>query len=221
VLVRRAYPSVQLLLGLVFIAAVLAFGIVVEDVFGGGDLLAFDLAVARALREQPSPAMEQFLTAVSWLGGREALAAATVAVAIRLWLTHGVVLAAGWIAAQAGGGLLNLALKESFERGRPEFAGSVLAASSWSFPSAHTMGTFILCGLGAYILLREVRRPAAAGMIVGLLLLWCALMAFSRLYLGVHYASDVVAGLIAGAAWVAVCASGFEMIRRRDRLAAR
>jgi len=44
---------------------------------------------------------------------------------------------------------------------------------------------------------------------------WCVLMAFDRLYLGVHYASDVIAGLISGVAWVAVCISALEVRHRR------
>jgi undecaprenyl-diphosphatase len=121
----------------------------------------------------------------------------------------------GWVAAHAGGGLLNLTLKRAFERTRPEFADPLLAASSWSFPSGHAMGTFILCGLGCYLVLREMRSWTAAAAVVMLATSWCLIMAFSRLYLGVHFASDVVAGLVAGAAWVAVCVSAFEVVRRR------
>jgi undecaprenyl-diphosphatase len=119
------------------------------------------------------------------------------------------------VAAQAGGGLLNLILKSTFERTRPEFSDPLLAASSWSFPSGHAMGTFILCGLGCYLVIRELRSWAAVGVVLCVSALWCVLMGFSRLYLGVHFASDVIAGLIAGTAWVAVCVSALEAIRRR------
>lgn len=215
-LVPSGYLALHLALGLVLTAAAAFFVVVAEEVFGGSDLVAFDLAFARALRESASPGWERFFAAVSWLGEREAIAVATLAVAIRLFVAHDVVLAFGWIAAQAGGGLLNLMLKATFERTRPEFADPLLTASSWSFPSGHVMGTFILFGLGAYILLRNVRSWTVAAIVVTLSLLWCMTMAFSRLYLGVHFASDVIAGVVAGAAWVAVCASAFEMIRRRD-----
>lgn len=215
-LIPSGYLALHLALGLVLTAAAAFFVVIAEEVFGGGDLVAFDLAFAKALRESASPDWVRFFAAVSWLGEREAIAVATLAVAVRLFIAHNVVLAFGWIAAQAGGGLLNLMLKETFERTRPEFADPLLATSSWSFPSGHAMGTFILFGLGAYVLLRNVRSWTVAGVVVTLSLLWCLAVAFSRLYLGVHFASDVIAGVVAGAAWVAVCASAFEMIRRRD-----
>jgi membrane-associated phospholipid phosphatase len=218
-LVRRGGLSVQHLLGLAFVAAMLLFVAIAGNVFGG-NLMALDLAVAGVIAEVRSPAGERFLTVVSWLGSREALAIAALTVAGWLWLSGRRLLAAGWLAAQAGGGLLNVALKETFARTRPEFADPLLAASSWSFPSAHAMCTFILCGLGAYLLLRQGPGLMAAGTVVALTLLWCVLMAFSRLYLGVHYVTDVIAGIIAGAAWVAACASALERLLRRDTQAA-
>jgi membrane-associated phospholipid phosphatase len=162
-----------------------------------------------------TPGWRRFFAIVSWLGEFPVIALATVAVAVPLRRRYGTVVAAAWIAAQAGGGLLNLALKGAFERAQPEFADPLLASSSWSFPSGHAMGTFVLWGLGCYLLLRELRSWTATAVLVAVTLAWCVVMSFSRLYLGSHFASDVVAGMIAGAAWVAVCASAFEVLRRR------
>jgi undecaprenyl-diphosphatase len=77
------------------------------------------------------------------------------------------------------------------------------------------MGTFVLCGVGVYLLVRSTRSWTLAAVSAVLALIWCLAMSFSRLYLGVHYASDVMAGMVAGAAWVAVCISALEMVHRR------
>jgi undecaprenyl-diphosphatase len=215
VIVPSGYLVLPLSLGLALITAASVFVVMAEDIIAGGSIATFDVAFAGALQDTVTPAWQRFFTVVSWLGERAWLAAVTLAVAIVLLFKQSPVLAAGWVGAQAGGGLLNLALKEAFERTRPEFADPLLASSSWSFPSGHAMGTFILCGLGCYLALRAVRSWTATVVIIGGALAWCLVMAFSRLYLGAHFASDVAAGVLAGAAWVAVCASAFEMIRRR------
>jgi membrane-associated phospholipid phosphatase len=212
--VPGSYLVLHLVLGLALTGAVAVFVVIAEDVTGGGGIARFDLAFAQALRDTATPGWDQFFAGVSWFGAGMVLAIATAIVAVRLLLTGNRRLAAVWIAAQAGGGVLNLILKETFARTRPHFADPLLAASSWSFPSGHAMGTFILVGFGCYLLLRNRRSWTTAAVVATLALAWGVAMAFSRLYLGVHYASDVLAGAIAGVAWVAVCASAFEVVRR-------
>jgi hypothetical protein len=66
---------------------------------------------------------------------------------------------------------------------------------------------FIFCGVGCYLLLRDNRSWSTTAAVVTASLSGCVAMAFSRLYLAVHYASDVIGGLLAGFAWVVVCVS--------------
>lgn len=214
-LVPSAYLALHLALGLVVVAAVAVFAALAEEALAAGEIATFDLAFARALHDTSTPGWARAFSVVSLFGTPVAIAVVTVLVAVRLLLRQQTMLALGWVAAQAGGGVLNRLLKETFERSRPEFADPVLAASSWSFPSGHAMGTFIFCGVGCYLLLRRNRSFTVAAAVVTASASWCAVMAFSRLYLGVHYASDVIAGLLAGVAWVAVCTSGLEVIHRR------
>jgi undecaprenyl-diphosphatase len=213
--VPSAYLALHLALGLVMAVAVAVFVTLAEEALAGGELAAFDVAFARALHDTRTSEWERAFSVVSWFGAGQTLALATAGVAIALLLRRRILLALGWMAAQAGGGLLNRVLKEAFERTRPEFADPVLAAASWSFPSGHAMGTFIFCGVGCYLLLRDNRSWTTAVVVVTASASWCAVMAFSRLYLGVHYASDVIAGLLAGVAWVVVCVSALEVLRRR------
>ena len=81
------------------------------------------------------------------------------------------------------------------------------------------MNTFVFCGLGAYILLRFTRSWTTIAPVVAAALAWSLVIGFSRLYLGVHFVSDVVAGLIAATAWVAVCVSGIEVALRQSNRA--
>jgi membrane-associated phospholipid phosphatase len=177
------------LLGLGLLSVVGAYGVVILIVIG---LVRLQPLIVRMF----SPLLQR--------AGRShgALMAATAIVASVLWWYRGALLAAAWIATQVGGAVLNVVLKETFERTRPEMAGQLLASSSWSFPSGHAMGTFVFCGVAAFLVLRRRRSRWVTGVIVTASLMWCLVMSFSRLYLGVHYVSNVSAGLVGGAAWV-------------------
>ena len=221
-LVRRIEPSGYLLLhlsvGLVSAAAAAGFIVIASGVTSGGELARFDLALADALAAQAGPQLRRLFGVVTWLGSIPVLAAGTLVVACLLLVNGRRTLALGWVGAQAGGGLLNAALKELFARTRPEYADPLLAASSFSFPSGHAMGTFIFAGLGAYLLIRTLPSPAGRLAAVAAAVIWSTLIGFSRIYLGVHFASDVVAGYLVGAIWVGICISGIELARRRVRM---
>lgn len=211
------YLGVHLLAGLaVCFAAVAGFAGIAEEMVEREEWDAFDRALATAVGRSVTPAGVSALSAVTHLGDTWLVTALSVAGAAGLWFRRRRILLAGWIAAFAGGALLNLALKAVFRRERPELGEPLIAALGWSFPSGHAMGATVAYGMIAYLLvLRFGRAPAPA--IVAAATALVLSVGFSRVYLGVHYLSDILGGFLAGIAWVAVCASAMEIARRHAR----
>ncbi len=114
------------------------------------------------------------------------------------------------------GSLLNLALKTYFHRMRPDLAEALRHASGFSFPSGHAMGSTIVFGALAYVAIRALThwqwrwRAAALAFAVATIVA----IASSRIYLGVHWISDVGAGIAAGATWVTTTTVAYETFRR-------
>lgn len=117
-------------------------------------------------------------------------------------------------AAVPGGMLLNVLLKYSYQRARPQFDAPLLSLSTYSFPSGHTSGAMLFYGLLAAFLIGRVRTWPARAAIAVLALALVALVGFSRVYLGVHYLSDVLAAAAFGLAWLAVCITAGATLRR-------
>ncbi|WP_437797640.1 phosphatase PAP2 family protein [Sorangium sp. So ce693] len=209
------YLVIHLGLGLALSMAALVFVWLAEGVREGEPIVGVDLALARALHASSSSAGVAALRAFTLLGTFWALALLAVVVAAALLRRGRRVLAVGWLSALAGGGLLNTALKALFARPRPTFADPLAVAAGWSFPSGHSMGTFVAFGMLSYLGLLLLRTLRARLALVALALGWTVAMGFSRMYLGVHYLSDVLAGFAAGTVWLAVCISGIEVARRR------
>jgi len=117
------------------------------------------------------------------------------------------------LVASGGGIVLNAILKSSFDRPRPQLFEWLTEPSSSSFPSGHAMSSAIVYFTVAYLIARlEKRRWMRAVTIIASLLL-VLLISVSRLYLGVHYPSDVLAGMIIGLAWAGFCLAGLEAVR--------
>ena len=111
--------------------------------------------------------------------------------------------------------MINLVLKALFAHHRPTFPDSLLTLTSPSFPSGHAMASMIFYGLIVYLIAQRVRvwrwRVLAAISAAVLIIL----IGFSRIYLGVHYLSDVLGGYAAGFVWLAFTITGVETLRRR------
>ncbi|MEO7136470.1 MAG: bifunctional DedA family/phosphatase PAP2 family protein [Gemmatimonadales bacterium] len=213
---RTQYLGLHLTLGFALsLGALWLFAGISEDVIHHDPLTQFDLAVAELLHRHGTPALIQLAKAISLLGSPGFVAAWSLVVCVVLLKERQRFLLIGWIGALAGGGLLDLGLKLAFRRPRPTWEAPYLVEHGWSFPSGHAMGSLIAYGMLAYILALHLHASAARKVVIGGAVVLVLAIGFTRLFLGVHYFSDVIAGYAAGTVWVAVCISGLEVIRRK------
>jgi undecaprenyl-diphosphatase len=114
-----------------------------------------------------------------------------------------------------GGMLTNTGLKNIFDRTRPHFDPALAQAYGYSFPSGHVTAATLLYGSLMLLAWRQIpARPARIAVVVALFFL-VQLIALSRMYLGVHYLTDVLAAQILGAIWITFTFTTAEILRRR------
>ncbi|RYY67999.1 MAG: phosphatase PAP2 family protein [Comamonadaceae bacterium] len=173
-----------------------------------------DQALADTIEEHTSVATLHTFALLSHLGDPWALATVGAVVAIVLWRRSATLLAAGWVLALAGNAVLNPLLKGVFERVRPVHDHGLAIATGYSFPSGHSSGSMVVYGMLLYVGLRLVpgRWHAALAMVATATVFT---VACSRIFLRVHFASDVAAGLLSGLCWTGVCIAGLEFARAR------
>src|SRR5262249_5413834 len=150
--------------------------------------------------------------AISLLCDNEGVTIIALVVAFALAYQRAWIVLTGWIAAIAGGSGLDWLLKHIIRRPRPVGADRFLRGDSFSFPSGHARESLLVFPMLAYILGRfgapARRHPGIAMTTAAVLFL---LVGWSRLYLGVHYLTDVVAGFAVGTLWVVACTAAIEM----------
>ena len=210
---RDPRTTLRLTLTTFFALAVGAFAHVVEDYLDRESIVRWDVEFSRWLHVHSSGGLVSFFKLLTWLGNVAFLAfivaAAVVWLVRRRRLNEAVLLAVS----AAGIEVLNAALKLLFHRPRPELA--YVHLDTYSFPSGHAVGTTAIYGVLVFILVARAPRSRQLAAGAGYVLL-VALVCFSRLYLEVHYLSDVLAGASLGAAWASGSLFVYEMKRDGD-----
>lgn len=203
---------------LVFVVFAWAF-VEIADEAAGGDSLGPDrylLTLVAADHTWPDWIV-QAVVDLTALGGMAVLTLITLLSALYLGVARRLT-SALWLALAVAGGLaLSHSLKLLFERPRPDVIEHIVAVSTASFPSGHaTNSAVVYLTLAAIIAREHGHRPLRIYVIVAGIFL-TVLVGSTRLILGVHWPSDVLAGWILGAGWASLCASVSHLLSRRRR----
>ena len=193
--------STSLILSLVCSTLFLVFFAWLSEEVFEGNLQRFDSGVRMKVHEFFNPQVTKFMQDLTFLGSIGFLTT-LFAIIVVVWLAKGKKRPAVWLMIAAGGSvILDIALKLSFHRLRPvPFVG--VAPLTYSFPSGHALSSFCFYGVLAGLLCARIQSQAIR------IFIWTAAAALvlaiglSRIYLGVHYPTDVIAGYLAAAAWV-------------------
>jgi membrane-associated phospholipid phosphatase len=201
----------MLLAGIV--AGVVAFANVTEDYLDHESLVRWDVRFARWLHDHASHPLVRLFDVIT-LGGNAVVLFVVVAGIGIVLLRRALKVEAAVIAfAFAGSFLVNGALKLLFHRPRPELA--FVHLETYSFPSGHAAVSTATFTTLAYLLCRRYTSPATRAAIVLATILAVAAVAFSRLYLGAHYLSDVLAGISFGFTWAMASLLAYTLWLRR------
>lgn len=213
--VKNFYAQVGIFLSagaLVALAGTYAFTRFASHV-SSGRTQAFDESVLRWIAGHRSPALEPIMMEITFLGTGTVVMAIVVVSGLFLWLSNHKYSAALLVVCTLGGIVLNNLLKLGYSRPRPQLFDWVVPALSWSFPSGHAMSAAAVYGTVAYLAARLQKRHAHRVITMLCAVVLIIMIAMTRLYLGVHYPSDVIAGVIIGLAWAAFCMATLEAIQ--------
>ena len=203
---RHAELALRLGVGaLVLIAAASLFGAIAHDVVMSDRLTVLDVQVARWLRAHATPEATRWMLLVTDLHSTIAVSCyATIVAAALAWRRRWRRLTT--LVVCVGGGLtLNVLMKLAFQRARPVLDDPLLTLTSYSFPSGHVAGSTLMYGLIVAWAFTRTRRPLLRAAVVVAAAAAVGLVAYTRLYLGVHFLSDVAAAFAEGVAWLALC----------------
>ncbi|MFL6673047.1 MAG: phosphatase PAP2 family protein [Massilia sp.] len=208
--------GLHLTIGLaLMLAAGWVFGEIAEDVVRGAPITVLDVALAHWFHAHARAGLTQLMLVVTYCHSVPGMLALTLLLGWWLRRRGESYWLLALVATVPGGMVLNVLLKLFYRRARPHFDDPLLTLPTYSFPSGHTVAAALFYGLAACYLVGQARRWPARIAVPFAAWLLVALVAVSRMYLGVHYLSDVLAAAAEGCAWLAVCITGISTLRRR------
>lgn len=198
---------------IIFLICVVSFVEIAEEI-SEGETLWLDQAILNGINSYSSGFWDTFFVIVTQFGGSIAVVAITAALIALLALRRKYKKAIILGASVAGAAIINVVLKLIFARTRPDLWEQLVIETSNSFPSGHAMistaialAIIIICWSSRY------RWPA---LILGVM--YILVISFSRLYLGVHYPTDILAGWLVSSAWVIIVVVTINSLPQRRRV---
>lgn len=196
------------------VVLVVLLGLLLDEVFEIQTPSPLDRAITLAVRGLQTPLRDRVLRRVTDLGDYRFLVPATLLVSGALAARGRRVSGLLFAGAVVGGFLLESAMKMVLHRDRPDLWPALVTEKTFSFPSGHATMTTLFFGGAAAVVFHVTRSRTARSAAVGIASVLITAVAFSRVYLGAHWLTDVVAGILIGLFWVALCATGTEYFAR-------
>lgn len=206
-----------------YLIAGMFFGIVFFSLFLGlaeelieNELGSFDQSIITGVTSIRSPLITEIMKLITAAGSPVIMVIiAVIAVGSLLVIKKHSWDAASLIIALTGATIMDWMLKLIFHRSRPALSGLV-AVSGFSFPSGHAMVSFVFYGMLVYLLRVNFKPGPSRYLFTFFIALLVLAIGISRIYLGVHYPSDVIAGYAAGGLWLTGCILGLQTVRLRN-----
>ncbi len=189
----------------VLIAASAAFAVIADSVMTTAPILKQDMQVSVWLHTRNTPLFMALLLAITDLHSPVGMSILSAIVAIALWRSQHRYWLLSLLLAVPGGMIINTAIKYVVHRSRPVFDDPVLTLTSASFPSGHTAGATLFYGFLAAFMAYNMKNAWARALAILACGFMVAVVGFSRIYLGAHYLSDVLAAMSMSTAWLVLC----------------
>lgn len=211
---KRKLAALLLLTGLVFSVIVMLTMAEFHEEVGEPMLSRLDSVVMQAIHTRDTPTLTRLAFTLTWIGSPVVLVPVVALAATLLWrarLRRDAVLL---LVAMAGGAVLDTVLKLHFHRIRPDVPWAFVTEHSFSFPSGHSAGAVVLYGMITYLLWNHLGGVWHRIAVTVVALLLIAGIGASRVYLGVHYPTDVAAGYLVGLMWLVPVIGTNEYLNR-------
>ena len=199
----------------VMVVAAASFAVIAWSVWETAPILKEDMQVSVWLHTHGNPVFSAFLFAITQVHSTVGIPIMSLIIAYFLWRRGERYWVLSLAVAVAGGLLLNVILKLIFNRNRPTWDDPILTLTSSSFPSGHTAGATLFYGFLAVYMVWRMKKPLARVLVVIGCALMVALVGFSRIYLGVHFLSDVLAAISISTVWLVICMVGVRAYAKR------
>lgn len=190
---------------IVLIAASWLFGGVSADVLTGDPLTVVDQFLADWFQAHAEPLVTQLMLVVSSLHGVYAISIYAVLFAIYLLWKRDWFWLVCLVTTLPGGMLLNALMKHAFQRARPNWGDPLIAFTTYSYPSGHVAGSALFYGVLVAMLITRIDAWRWRVLIAFAAITVVLLVALSRMALGVHFLSDVIAAIAEAVAWLTIC----------------